>query len=177
MRVLVLGIGNVMFADEGFGVHMALLLEQNYSFSKANSSVDFMDGGTLAHHLLHIIANYEQLILIDCISADGAKPGQLYSFDYENIPSHINFQGSAHEIEMLQALSMMQMHGDLPKTRIFGVVPLRIAGMSFKISSKLQDAAIILEKEFLAFMKDLGFSYSKKDDKNIASIAASWELA
>ena len=33
MRVLVLGIGNVMFGDEGVGVHFVKMMERNYKFS------------------------------------------------------------------------------------------------------------------------------------------------
>ena len=38
MRVLVLGIGNVMFGDEGVGVHFVKMMERNYKFSPKSSA-------------------------------------------------------------------------------------------------------------------------------------------
>jgi len=38
MRVLVLGIGNVMFGDEGVGVHFVKMMERNYKFSPKNGA-------------------------------------------------------------------------------------------------------------------------------------------
>ena len=46
MRVLVLGIGNVMFADEGIGVHFVNLMAKNYKFTSSKNELTLMDGGT-----------------------------------------------------------------------------------------------------------------------------------
>lgn len=45
MKILVLGIGNILFGDEGIGVHLSNFLKLNYRFSGENE-VDFVDGGT-----------------------------------------------------------------------------------------------------------------------------------
>ncbi|EJB9754224.1 hydrogenase maturation protease, partial [Campylobacter jejuni] len=71
MKFLVLGIGNIMFADEGLGVHLCKQLEKNYKFTHSEFTLDFVDGGTLALQLSYIIARYDRLIVLDCIEAQG----------------------------------------------------------------------------------------------------------
>ena len=48
--VTVLGIGNIILRDEGFGVRAVEYLEEHYRFSP---DVRLLDGGTLGPELLH----------------------------------------------------------------------------------------------------------------------------
>lgn len=164
-----------MFGDEGAGVHFMRLMQEKYDFKSKEHSLNFVDGGTMANHLAPIIAGYDFLILCDCISADDSEIGSVYFFDFAQVPQTIKWSGSAHEIEMLQTLQMMDLLGDRPITKIIGVVPKRIEPMSFELSSELQNAAIAMEKIFLKELNELGFEYSCKNDITIAQVAQKWK--
>ncbi len=215
MRVLVLGIGNVMFGDEGVGVHFVKMMERNYKFSpkirakfdsalnlddkfdasnldvansnlsgylarlddskfsarRANLELKFIDGGTLAMALTPLIAQAGVLIVADCISAEGGKTGDVYFFGYEQVPPTISWNGSAHEVEMLETLRLMELAGDLPRTKILGIVPKRIEPMSFEISSQAQEGVNLMEKTLLNELSQLGFSYEKIANFSVCDIA------
>ncbi|MDO5045815.1 HyaD/HybD family hydrogenase maturation endopeptidase [Campylobacter sp.] len=171
MKVLVLGIGNVMFSDEGVGVHFVKMIEKNYKFTHQTDSLEFVDGGTLAIALTPIIAGCDYLIVVDCISAEDSSIGDVYFFDYEAMPNQISWDGSAHEVEMLQTLQLMDLAGDMPKTKILGVVPKRIEPMSFELSSEIQASASVMEKTLLNHLKELGFSYEKVANFTIINLA------
>lgn len=215
MRVLVLGIGNVMFGDEGVGVHFVKMMERNYKFGPkngakfdsisnlndkfdssnldgansnlsgdlasrdgfkfnadgANLELRFIDGGTLAMALTPLIANSDVLIVADCISADGGETGDVYFFGYEQIPPIISWNGSAHEVEMLETLRLMELVGDLPRTKILGIVPKRIEPMSFELSAQAQKGVNLMEKTLLNELSRLGFSYEKIANFSISDIA------
>lgn len=175
MKLLVLGIGNVMFSDEGIGVHFAKMLQKNYTFKSDEHSIEFIDGGTLANLLMPILAEFDEVLLIDCIEADGGEIGDVYFFDYKVMPNAIKWSGSAHEIEMLQTLQMMELCGDMPKTHILGVVPKRIEPMSFCISDELQKSSKVMEKQALKFISELGFSYEKIANFSVQDIADEFE--
>ena len=175
MKILALGIGNVMFGDEGVGVHFMKMMSENYEFSSPEHTLTFLDGGTMANHLTPIIADYEYLIVCDCIDANGGLVGDVYFFDFEDAPNAIKWSGSAHEIEMLQTLQMMDLLGDRPKTKIIGVIPKRIEPMSFELSSELQNAVPTMSKVFLKELSELGFTCDKKADYSIADIAKKWQ--
>lgn len=215
MRVLVLGIGNVMFGDEGVGVHFVKMMERNYKFSPkpsakfdsilnlndkfdssnldnansnlssdlvrsdgskfnadgANLELRFMDGGTLAMALTPVIAWADFLIVADCISAEGGETGDVYFFGYEQMPPAVSWNGSAHEVEMLETLRLMELAGDLPRTKILGIVPKRIEPMSFELSEQAQEGANLMEKTLLNELSRLGFCYKKIANFSVSDIA------
>ena len=215
MRVLVLGIGNVMFGDEGVGVHFVKMMERNYKFSpkpsakfdsalnlddkfdasnlegvnsnlsgylarlddskfsvrRANLELKFIDGGTLAMALTPVIAWADVLIVADCISAEGGETGDVYCFGYEQMPPAVSWNGSAHEVEMLETLRLMELAGDLPQTKILGIVPKRIEPMSFEISSQAQEGVNLMEKTLLNELSQLGFNYEKIANFSVSDIA------
>ena len=214
MRVLVLGIGNVMFGDEGVGVHFVKMMERNYKFgpkpsakfdsdsnlsgkfsssnldvANSNSSSDFdrcgdskfnarianlelkfIDGGTLAMALTPVIAWADVLIVVDCISAEGGETGDVYFFGYEQMPPAVSWNGSAHEVEMLETLRLMELAGDLPRTKILGIVPKRIEPMNFELSAQAQEGANLMEKTLLNELSRLGFCYEKIANFSVSDI-------
>ena len=215
MRVLVLGIGNVMFGDEGVGVHFVKMMERNYKFGPkngakfdsisnlndkfdssnldgansnlssdlasrddskfnadgANLELKFIDGGTLAMALTPVIAWADVLIVADCISAEGGETGDVYFFGYEQMPRAVSWNGSVHEVEMLETLRLMELAGDLPRTKILGIVPKRIEPMSFELSVQAQEGANLMEKTLLNELSRLGFSYEKIANFSVSGIA------
>ncbi|TKX33417.1 HyaD/HybD family hydrogenase maturation endopeptidase [Campylobacter taeniopygiae] len=171
MKFLVLGIGNIMFADEGIGVHVCNFLKKNYEFTHPIHSIEFIDGGTLALQLSYIIASYDRVILIDCIDADNANIGDVFFFPYEAMPKNLNWSGSAHEVEMLQTLQYMELMGDLPQTQILACIPKRIEPMSFQLSNEILKSSEIMEKTLLDYLKKEGFECKKVKNYSLQELA------
>ncbi len=171
MKILVLGIGNVMFSDEGVGVHLCRLLEQKYAFSSDLHTLSFVDGGTLAQRLIPIIAEYEYVILLDCVDANDGEIGDVYFFDFEKVPPTISWQGSAHEIEMLQTLTMMDMLGDRPVTKVVGIIPEVVDDTTLQMTPAVIKGSSVMEKVVIDHLIELGFTCKKISDIDIQSVA------
>jgi len=139
--------------------------------SNSSAQIRFIDGGTLASFLMPTMAEFDEILLVDCIDADGAEGGEVYFFDYEAMPKQISWSGSAHEVEMLQTLQMMDLCGDLPHVKILAVVPRRIEEASFKLSSVILESSKIMEKTALKYLSDLGFAHEKIADLSAQDIA------
>jgi len=169
MKILLLGIGNLLFGDEGVGVHFINYIGQKYRF-EGNHQLDVVDGGTLAQRLIPIIVEYDQIIIVDTINAPGVKAGELYFFDFEAIPNTVDWQGSAHEVEMLQTLNMMDLAGDRPPTMIMGVVPTVIEMIEFSLSEGVAEAIPLMEKTLLTYLKTLGIESIKRDNVTMNSV-------
>ena len=171
MKILILGIGNILFGDEGIGVHLSTLLKLNYSF-EGKHEVDIVDGGTMAQHLIPIITNYDRVLILDCIDADNAQIGDIYFFDFSAIPNNITWAGSAHEVEMLQTLKMIEMLGDLPPTKILGVKPFIIGSdPTFELSQEILKAAKTMEAQAIKYLHEFGIQTHKKDNRDLQEIA------
>jgi len=169
MKVLLLGIGNILFGDEGIGVHFIHYIEKKYRFEGKNS-LDIMDGGTLAQRLIPIIVEYDHLIIIDTINAPQANAGELYFFDFEAIPNTIDWQGSAHEVEMLHTLNLMNLAGDRPATMIMGIVPTVIEIMDFALSDGVRNAVALMEETLVNYLKTLEIEAIEENNITIDSV-------
>ena len=173
MKILILGIGNILFQDEGIGAHFVHYLDEKYEFISDNHILNLVDGGTLAQRLIPEIIKYDEVIVIDCVDADNCVAGDVYFFDYRNTPSYINWQGSAHEIEMLQTLNMIDMNKDLPNTNILGVIPKRVADdTTFDLSDEIINAVKTMEKLVIDYLQKLNFEIKVlKNELSIEEIA------
>jgi len=171
LKVLILGIGNVMFSDEGVGVHLCRLVEQKYAFSSDEHTITFVDGGTLAERLIPIIAEYDYVVVLDCVDTTDGEIGDVYFFDFENVPNTITWQGSVHEVEMLQTLTMMDMVGDRPPTKIIGIIPEVIEDTTLELTDAVIKGSSIMENILLKHLSELGFTYQQLSDIDIQSVA------
>jgi len=152
-------------------INADLIAENSAAPSNSADQIRFIDGGTLASFLMPTMAEFDEILLVDCIDAEGAKGGEVYFFDYDAMPKQISWSGSAHEVEMLQTLQMMDLCGDLPHVKILAVVPQRIEEASFKLSSVILQSSKIMEKTALKYLSDLGFAHEKIADLSAQDIA------
>ncbi len=170
MKILLLGIGNVLYADEGVGVHFVNYMAENYRFSHPDHQIDTLDGGTLAQGLTPILSQYDHLILVDTVNASQVDAGEVYYFNFDNAPPEIDWQGSAHEVEMLQTLIMMEMVGDRPDTWVLGVVPTVLEPMHLGLTEKIGQAIPLMEKTLLKHMDSLNIEYQRVADTPIEAL-------
>ncbi len=123
--ILVLGVGNVFYGDEGAGVHLVHYLRTKYRFP---DGVDIVDGGTLGWQLLTVIADYPRVVFVDAVAA---PVGKVYRFGPGEVPPEVGYgKLSSHEWEVPDLLTAMELHGDLPEVSIvaIGVDPLEFSG-------------------------------------------------
>lgn len=123
--ILVLGVGNVYYGDEGAGVHLVHYLRSKYRFPR---HVDVIDGGTLGWQLLTLVAEYDRVVLIDAVAA---PVGKVYRFGPGEVPAEVGYgKLSSHEWEVPDLLTAMQLYGDLPDVTVvaIGVDPLEFTG-------------------------------------------------
>ncbi len=171
MKILILGIGNILFGDEGIGVHLVNYLNEKYNFK--NHEVDLIDGGTLAQRLIPIIVEYDKVFIFDTVDVDDAEIGDVYFFNFLEVPECISWEGSAHEVEMLQTLEMIHLMGDLPETKIIGVVPYVIGeDTAFSITEPVLKASKLMEKILIDELTKLGVECKiKNENANLQDIA------
>ncbi len=172
MNIMILGIGNIIFGDEGIGPHLANLIDEKYEFISDEHTVKVVDGGTLAQRLIPIITEYDKVILIDCVNVDEGNIGDVYCFDFDKVPDYITWQGSAHEVEMLQTLQMIEMMGDLPPVKIVGVIPYVIGEDStFSMTDKVVASSLVMEKTIIEHIKSLDIGVRIKKDLVITDVS------
>ncbi|WP_298828646.1 HyaD/HybD family hydrogenase maturation endopeptidase [uncultured Piscinibacter sp.] len=86
MGITVLGIGNVLWADEGFGVRCVEALQQRWAFDEAQGEpVQLVDGGTQGLYLIQHVQGASKLLIFDAIDY-GLPPGTLKLIENDEVP-------------------------------------------------------------------------------------------
>ncbi len=124
MKTLVLGAGNLLLSDEGFGVHFIRHLQENYSFPH---DIEFFDAGTLGLMLMHKIEEAERVYIIDTLSTAGA-PGQIFRYTkQEFMLNRLPLKLSPHQAGIQEMLFVSEMRGCCPENIfLLGIVPASV---------------------------------------------------
>ncbi|MFO8085901.1 MAG: HyaD/HybD family hydrogenase maturation endopeptidase [Desulfobacterales bacterium] len=156
-RVTVLGLGNILLSDEGFGVKVVLKMMRNFRFPE---NVSLVDGNILGLNLLGIICETDHLIVVDAVKNNG-EPGSLYRIDAEEIPGRIRAKNSLHQVDFLEALTLCQVMDYVPKTVIFGVEPQNIETVQDQLTPEIKAQMDPVIDMVLAELTGLGIAYHK----------------
>jgi hydrogenase maturation protease len=120
-NTLVLGIGNLLWADEGFGVRCVERLNAGYDFPE---SVRVMDGGTQGIFLLPWVRSASRLLIFDAIDF-GLEPATLKLITGDDVPRYMGAKKvSMHQAGFQEVLSSAQLSGEFPdELALVGVQP------------------------------------------------------
>jgi hydrogenase maturation protease len=120
MRVVVLGIGNILLSDEGVGVRAVERLEADYALPP---EVALIDGGTCGMEMLDQLENLDALIVVDCVR-HGQPPATPVLLKGEAVPVFFKTKLSPHQVGLSDVLASLEFTGRAPKyTVIVGIQP------------------------------------------------------
>ena len=120
-QILLLGIGNLLWADEGFGVRVIEQLHKNYRFPE---NVTVLDGGTQGMYLVEHVQAADVLVVFDAIDY-GLPPATLKCIENDDVPNFLGAKKmSLHQTGFQEVLATAQMLGQYPKhLLLIGVQP------------------------------------------------------
>ena len=123
-RKVVLGLGNLLMGDEGFGIHAIEYLKRSMP---SDSTFEFIDGGVLGLNLLPLVLDCSHLLVIDVV--EGNQPaGAIIEVSKERILAPTEMKLSEHQIGFQEVLGVVNFHSSLPKfIHTIGVQPKTIA--------------------------------------------------
>ena len=109
--ILVLGIGNLLWADEGFGVRCAEALAERFALPP---QVTVMDGGTQGLYLLPYVEEACRLLVFDAVDY-GDAPGTLRIVVGDEVPRFMGAKKmSLHQTGFQEVLASAELLGRLP---------------------------------------------------------------
>ncbi len=156
--IAVVGLGNILLGDEGFGVHLINDLKAKYTFS---DNVKILDGGTVGFLLIEHFLENDYLIFIDAIRANDA-PGSVYKFNTKKLPPNITFVSSIHEIGLGDIIGHVKLMGLEKETIVIGIEPLSVCpnNLTTTLTPLMKEKMPIVEKLVLEQIKEFGGSYA-----------------
>ncbi len=163
-RITILGIGNILFSDEGFGIRVIERLQEGFTFS---DNVSIIDGGVLGMNLLGILSEADHLIVIDIVR-NKCRPGTFVRLEGEEIPARIRAKNSLHQVDFLEALTLCQVFDKVPQTVILGVEPQDIETLSTELTPLIQPKVDLMIDRVLAEIARRGASYHQRSIDHVS---------
>jgi hydrogenase maturation protease len=118
-RVLILGVGNILFSDEGLGVRAVDYLREHAALP---AHIRLLDGGTLGIRLMPAITDCGVLLILGAVLG-GGEPGSLYRLEGEELRRSLSFRDSMHQTDLVDTLILCELAGHKPETVVFGLEP------------------------------------------------------
>lgn len=163
-KVAVIGVGNILYQDDGLGIYASQFLEQNYHFL---SRVDVIDGGTLGMNLLRYFQQYERLIVLDALSvSEDSPPGSVYSMSAKQLQSFGAYRQTAHEVEVLQTLEMGALVGGMAEIQVIAMVPEDINSVAIGITEPVERQLPNLIETAVQQLRQWGITVTPKSDSH-----------
>jgi len=143
MRINVLGLGNVMFSDEGFGVEAVRLMAETETFP---DNVQIIDGGTQGIYLTNFVEDTDCLLVFDALIPLDYKQ-DVYVYHNDELPAFIHRKMSSHQIGLSELLSLAKLNGKLPgEIALVGIPPVNLemhVGLSDQAQALLPKAVAV----------------------------------
>ncbi|MGB5062699.1 MAG: HyaD/HybD family hydrogenase maturation endopeptidase [Candidatus Competibacter sp.] len=121
MRIVVLGLGNILLRDEGVGVRVVEALAARYVLPAV---VEVVDGGTVGMDLLDTLAGCDHLLVCDAVQT-GAPPASVVKLADAEVPALFQTRFSPHQLGLAEVLATLILMEEAPAAlTLIGVVPI-----------------------------------------------------
>ena len=157
-RILILGCGNVLFGDDGFGPTVAGRCLDDCAIP---SDVGVLNAGTSVRNILFDVLLSEdkpsRIVILDAIDC-GREPGEIFKLDLDAYPTHKVDDFSMHQVPTSNLLRELR---DLGGVEVF-VLACQVAhipdevrpGLSAPVAKSVERAVNTLKEEYLASPAD-----------------------
>jgi hydrogenase maturation protease len=121
-QVLVLGLGNELFTDEGVGVVASRRIAE-----LDLTDTEVVDGGTLGLGLLPTIEGRGGLLILDAVVDSDLPPGSIVVYGGEDLRREARLLYSAHQLGVNEILAAADLAGVTPsEVAAVGMVPASV---------------------------------------------------
>jgi len=153
-EALVLGIGNLLWADEGFGVRAVEALNAAYAFPEG---VVLADGGTQGLYLYPMIASARRVLVFDAI--DFRLPaGTIKVLRDGEVPSWSTMRMSPHQNGFNDVLALAQLRGEAPnRVTVIGVQPEELEDLGGSVRASVKACIPVAVEIAARELADWGF--------------------
>jgi hydrogenase maturation protease len=150
-NVLLLGVGNILLGDDGFGVHLINSLAD----TPFPPNIQVQEAGTVSHQLIPLFRELDHLIIIDVVDAKD-RPGSIFRFSPEDLQYTKEQMVSLHQVSLIDVLTMAELTGGRPKTTIIAVQPQDVTNWSLELTEPVKGAIPRVKELIMEELKKIG---------------------
>ncbi len=123
-QALALGVGNLLWADEGFGVRCVEALARHYELPE---NLTVADGGTQGLYLVDLLRDHDPVVIFDAVDF-GDAPGTLRLVENDDIPAFVaGRKVSLHQAGLQDVMACAKLLGGCAEhILLIGVQPVEL---------------------------------------------------
>jgi len=160
-KVALIGIGNIMFHDEGLGAYLVKYIEKNY---EEHPKLTIVEGGTLGFTLMNYYQEYDKIIVV----GTGSKEGDVGTISSENaqqvMANEDATRKTANEVEITMMIEICSFHENMGEVQLITMVPHDIIEVKNAMTPEALAQMPKLVTATLEELKNSGIELQKKTD-------------
>lgn len=117
--IALIGMGNIMFHDEGLGTYFAHYLETNYEIP---DNLVIVDGGLLGFSLMTYYQEYDKVLIVGTNSKEG-KAGSISHYSGDEMMAMGSTRQTANEVELAMMLEICSFHEEMGEVELVTMIP------------------------------------------------------
>ncbi|MBN2825059.1 MAG: HyaD/HybD family hydrogenase maturation endopeptidase [Campylobacterales bacterium] len=157
MTTAIVGVGTIIFQDEGVGVYAQKYIEKNYTFQ---SDVTLVDGGVLGFKLMSYFQEYDRVLILDTLTIDDAV-GAIYNLPAQELLGLGSYKQTAHEVEVVEMLEICLLLETMAQVSIMGIVPQDIQSVNVGLSEEIKGVFPAFVEATMQELEKSGVKFSK----------------
>ena len=169
-RSIVIGVGNMLFKDEGIGIYASEYIKQNYEFD--DETLEIIDGGTLGFKLMTYFQEYDNVIILDTVSIED-EVGGIYRLPSDVLLGLGNYRKTAHEVEIVEMLEIVSVLDSHAKVTIIGIIPEDIVSVGIGLTEQMENRFEEFILNGIKEIESLGIKATKVNDISIEDVVKS----
>ena len=158
MKIALIGMGNIMFCDEGLGTYLAKYIETNYEIP---DSLEIVDGGLLGFGLMSYYQEFDKLLIVSITSKEGSA-GEIFRYSADDMLRLGKTRQSANEVEVAMMIEICSVKEDMAEIEFLTMVPDNIEDVKNGLSQKVLENMPILANRTLEILKEYGIKLEQK---------------
>jgi len=163
-RILIMGAGNTVMADEGVGPRCIEALFEWFEFPE---HVALTDVGTTGLSMIDVLREYDHLIVLDAAKDTGHPAGTVILYTPEDLAQH-QVLHSAHDMRFVDVLKSAKLMGiELESIVIVGIQIQDMTEWVLDLTEPVASAIPVACALALQQLQELGVTPTPKPDADI----------
>lgn len=164
-NLLILGIGNILHGDDGFGSQVITELQSSYLFPE---TLGLIDGGIMGLSLLPFIEQAKEVIIIDTVVMK-KEPGTIYKFPLADLQVSEEASLNLHELGISEVLQVLRAEGREVQGTVIGIEPLHVSPWTTQLSNVIEEKIPEIMEMVIEELHDRGYQAVSKNMINASS--------
>ena len=164
-KIALIGIGNIMYHDEGLGAYLVKYIEENY---ESNPYLTIVEGGTLGFTLMTYYQEYDKIIVV----GTGSKEGPVGTIASENaqevMANEDATRKTANEVEITMMIEICSFHEEMGEVQLITMVPEDIIDVRNGLTDSVLSYMPKLVEETLEELENSGIKLKRRLGRQVS---------